>query len=144
MKKLIASLAVAIVASAFCHAQGVNQQSYTTNSVVSVSSTTPTLISAQKGGINSMSITFATNTTAGVGVRFLAVRPDLTVASQTNAFAAGTIYGNYINPAGKVGSIVVPAWWSYDSTACPVTAIYGLADSSTATLNVTVSTTAKP
>lgn len=147
MKKLLSVFGILLMGAmgvVECDAQGVNTEGYVTNRIVSVSATTPTLLSGQSASRNSMAILFATNSTAGVGIRFFTARTDFAIATQTNQFKAGTIYGTYINPAGLWGSITVPVGWSWDATAVPATAVYGIADGAGAVVNVRVATPTKP
>lgn len=154
MKRAIAAVLVGVAVMAVCAgeicAQNVNAMSYPTNKIVTVGPTTPTLLDAGRAR-SSLSIMFATNSTAGVGIRFFVTRSDLTIASQTNAFVVGKtnttigIRGDYINPAGTINSITVPVGWSYDATAIPQTAIYALSDpGATGTVSVTVGLISKP
>lgn len=147
MKKLIVGFAVMCVGALLAGsaaAQGVNQVPYVTNSVVSVSSTTPTLLDAGRGARSSLSILFNTNSAAGVGMRFFFLRPDIAVATQTNSFKGGVVYGTYINPSGLYGSIPVPVGWNYDSTAITPAACYGMADGAGVVVNVNVGLPVKP
>lgn len=148
MKTVLVCFAAFAAFVALAQAQ-VNVESYSTNTLVTVSNTTPTLLDAARGGRVSLGIFFATNSPAGIGVRFFAVRPDLSsgagLAAQTNAFKAGTIAGRYINPAGTFGSIIVPVGWNFDGSACPATAVYGLSDpGGTAIMNVNAGLPSKP
>lgn len=168
MKKLSMLAAAVIAACGVCLAQQpVNVDAYVSNAVVSLSATTPTQIAVVDPTRTSMAITFATNSAAGVGCRFVEMNgpyqtnwytvvlsnggttTNITTntwswATQTNLFKAGTLYGKYIHPAGTVGSILVPVGWSYDAGGVTRSSIFAIGDSAGVILNVNSGTLQKP
>lgn len=168
MKKLNVLLAAVVAACGVAVAQQpVNVDAYVSNAVVSISATTPTQIAVQDGGRTSMAITFATNSAAGVGCRFIEMNGPYptnwytvvvsnggtttnittntwTWATQTNLFKAGTIYGKYIHPAGTVGSVLVPVGWAYDARNVSRSSIFAIGDSAGVILNINAGSVNKP
>lgn len=168
---VIAALCLVAASEVLGQSQSQNVDMYVTNITTTVSATTPTKICDVDQGRTSLSILFATNSPAGIGVRFLEMNGPYqtnwygtykqlntngtyttvtttntwTWQTQTNQFKAGTLYGTYINPAGTFGSVQVPIGFEYDAHHLTKSSIFAISDGGgSAIINVRSGTMTKP